>query len=117
MCEDLFRGASRAKAEGFRTPELLMKSSRLKDLANSRSALVTGVALATAATAAWTEFKARRAEREHPPQGLFTNVDGIRLHYIDRGAGPTVVLLHGNAVTLEDFNASSLIERLAKRIG
>ena len=114
VCEDLFRGASRAKAVGFRTLELLMKSSRLKDFANSRGALATGVALATAATAAWTEFRARRAEREHPPQGLFTNVDGIRLHYIDRGAGPPVVLLHGNAVTLDDFNASGLIERLAK---
>ncbi|MDM0118144.1 alpha/beta hydrolase [Variovorax sp. J22R133] len=89
-----------------------MTSSHLKDLATSRGALAT-VALATA-TAAWTAFKARRAEREHPPKGLFANVDGIRLHYVDRGAGPPVVLLHGNAVTLDDFHASGLIERLAK---
>ena len=91
-----------------------MNSSRFKDLATSSGAL-TGVAVAaTAATAAWTEYKARRAEREHPPKGLFTEIDGIRLHYVDRGDGPPVVLLHGSAVTLNDFNASGLIERLAK---
>jgi pimeloyl-ACP methyl ester carboxylesterase len=37
----------------------------------------------------------------------------LRLHYVDRGVGPPVVLLHGNAVTLDDFNASGLIEQLA----
>lgn len=84
----------------------------IKDLSTSRSALVTGVALA-AATALWTELKARRAQREHPPQGRFTTIDGVRLHYVERGAGPPVVLLHGNVVSLDDFHASGLIDRLA----
>jgi len=30
-------------------------------------------------------------------------VDGIRLHYVDRGAGAPVVLLHGNPGFVEDF--------------
>jgi pimeloyl-ACP methyl ester carboxylesterase len=37
----------------------------------------------------------------------------VRLHYIERGEGPAVVLLHGNAVRLEDFMASGIVERLA----
>ena len=30
------------------------------------------------------------------PEGKFITVDGVRLHYIERGAGPVIVLLHGN---------------------
>lgn len=75
------------------------------------------VALTTAAavaTALWVEYRARRAEREHPPAGRFVYVDGVRLHYRERGKGPAVVLLHGNVVTAQDFEVSGLMERLAQ---
>ena len=39
-------------------------------------------------------------------------VDGVRLHYSDRGEGPPVLLLHGNAVTGDDYNTSGVVERL-----
>ena len=65
-----------------------------------------------AATAAWVAQQARRAERTDPPKGRFLTVDGVRLHYVEHGDGSPVVLLHGNAVRLEDFIASGLIERL-----
>jgi pimeloyl-ACP methyl ester carboxylesterase len=55
---------------------------------------------------------ARSAERQHPPSGSFIEVDGIRLHYSDRGAGPPILLLHGNAVTGDDYNTSGVAERL-----
>ena len=55
---------------------------------------------------------ARRAERKHPPTGAFVEVDGVRLHYSDRGTGRPVVLLHGNAVTGDDYNTSGVAERL-----
>ena len=29
--------------------------------------------------------RARRVEREHPPRGRFLEVDGVRLHYLERG--------------------------------
>ena len=70
---------------------------------------------ALAATAAWVARKARRAEQEHAPRGSFVEVDGVRLHYLDRGRGVPVVLLHGNAVSAEDFVVSGLIDRLAER--
>ncbi len=55
---------------------------------------------------------ARWAERRHPPEGAFLEVDGTRLHYSDRGTGRPVVLLHGNAVTGADYNTSGVAEQL-----
>ena len=60
-------------------------------------------------------MRARRAERDCPPLGQFIEADGVRLHYFDEGDGPVVVLLHGNLVTAQDFLASGLFGRLAKR--
>jgi pimeloyl-ACP methyl ester carboxylesterase len=72
-------------------------------------------AAALAATAGWVWYRAHRAEASHQPAGRFIEVDGVRLHYIDRGIGPPVVLLHGTLVRLEDLVASGLVERLAAR--
>ncbi|MDX9886993.1 alpha/beta hydrolase [Thauera sp.] len=79
-----------------------------------KGVIVAGVAAALAATAGWVASKARRAEEDQPPQGAFVDVDGVRVHYLDRGRGKPVVLLHGNAVRLQDFVASGLIDRLAQ---
>jgi len=87
----------------------------LKQAAGSRAGLIAGaVALGATALALWIESKARRAEREDPPLGRFVEVDGVRLHYVDRGEGPAIVLLHGNMVSLKDFEASGLIDALAR---
>lgn len=74
-------------------------------------------ALAAGATtmAVWAHSRARRAETEHPALGNFVEVDQVRLHYIDRGSGAPVVLLHGNGVQMEDFLASGLIDALAQQ--
>jgi alpha-beta hydrolase superfamily lysophospholipase len=64
---------------------------------------------------AYNVYRARKAEREHPPAGKFVTVDGIRLHYIERGEGPPVVLLHGNLVTAKDFDTSRVLDLVAKR--
>lgn len=55
---------------------------------------------------------ARLAERRHPPAGTFIEVNGVRLHYSDRGTGRPILLLHGNAVTGDDYNTSGVAERL-----
>jgi len=39
-------------------------------------------------------------------------VDGVRLHYSDRGEGSPVVLIHGNMVTGEDYDTSGVAEIL-----
>jgi pimeloyl-ACP methyl ester carboxylesterase len=64
---------------------------------------------------AYNVYRARKAEREHPPTGRFVAVNGVRLHYIDKGKGPPVVLLHGNLVAAEDFQRSGVLDQLARR--
>jgi pimeloyl-ACP methyl ester carboxylesterase len=39
-------------------------------------------------------------------------VDGVRLHYTDRGAGQPIVLIHGNAVTGSDYDTSGVSGQL-----
>ena len=72
------------------------------------------VGATAAATALWVEVRVRRAGRDRPAMGKFIYIDGTRVHYVMRGAGPPVVLLHGNSVTHGDFEASDLFDRLAR---
>ena len=58
---------------------------------------------------------AKKAERENPPTGKFVEVDGVRLHYIERGVGEPLVLLHGIDSMVQDFESSGLIEMAAKK--
>ncbi|MGJ7917236.1 alpha/beta fold hydrolase [Massilia sp. LXY-6] len=75
-------------------------------------AAVAGLGLA--ASFFYVRSKTKQAEAENPPQGRFLEVDGVRLHYIERGAGPVLVLLHGNGVLAEDFEHSGLLDRAAE---
>lgn len=77
------------------------------------AALLAGLGMA--ASYLYVRAKTRQAEREHPPQGKFVEVDGVRLHYLERGRGPALVLLHGNTVSSDDFDQSGLIDRAAER--
>jgi pimeloyl-ACP methyl ester carboxylesterase len=60
-------------------------------------------------------FAARAVERRNPPIGNFMTVDGVRLHYVERGKGPAVVLLHGNTVMLQDYIVSGILDEAALR--
>jgi pimeloyl-ACP methyl ester carboxylesterase len=46
-----------------------------------------------------------------PPRGKFIDIDGVRLHYIDKGSGPTLLLIHGLAGQVLNFT-HSLLSRL-----
>jgi pimeloyl-ACP methyl ester carboxylesterase len=70
---------------------------------------------ALASLAVWNLYHVRKAERRNPPIGRFIEVDGIRLHYLEKGTGPAVVLLHGNTVALQDGLCSGLFDRLAEK--
>ncbi|MGJ9416472.1 alpha/beta fold hydrolase [Massilia sp. CMS3.1] len=78
----------------------------------------TGVALGALALLASylvVRSKSAQVERENPPRGKFVEVDGIRLHYLERGSGPVLVLLHGNGVFANDFEYSGLMTQLSER--
>ena len=95
-----------------------MKLSTVGGACDSGSQTSSYAALLTAAlgaTAAWVARKAQHAEEDDPPIGDFVTVDGVRLHYVERGSGTPLVLLHGNVVRLQDFLVSGLIDRLAER--
>jgi pimeloyl-ACP methyl ester carboxylesterase len=57
---------------------------------------------------------AKNAENDNPPGGQFLEVNGVRLHYVERGAGTPLVLLHGNGSMIQDFESSGLIELAAQ---
>lgn len=81
----------------------------------SKGAILGIAAAALAATALINTYQARRAERRNPPTGRFVDVDGVRLHYIEKGEGPPVVLIHGNIVNAMDFVHSGLFDLVAQR--
>lgn len=58
--------------------------------------------------------KALQAEQIGRPSGRFVQVDGVLVHYIARGKGRPVVLIHGNGTMAEDFVICGLVDQLAK---
>lgn len=76
--------------------------------------LVAGAAAILAVSGLINHALARRAERKNPPEGKFVAVDGVRLHYIERGEGPVIVLLHGNGTMARDFVLSGVFNLLCR---
>ena len=50
--------------------------------------ILASAAATIAAMTVYNVYRARKAEREHLPAGQFVSVDGVRLHYIERGKAP-----------------------------
>jgi phosphatidylglycerol lysyltransferase len=72
-----------------------------------------GVGIAGMGLAVWTVVSAWQAERAYPPTGAFLSVGGTRLHYVRRGSGPAVVMLHGSDGSLSDF-VDTVLETLSR---
>src|SRR3954470_11270013 len=107
-----------------RAPRLMAKQATkaLKSSAKvTRAAVRQGnktVQQASKAVRASTKaVKAKKAEQTRRPRplGRFVEVDGVRVHYIARGKGRPVVLIHGNGTMAEDFVISGLLDQLAQR--
>ncbi len=77
--------------------------------------VIAGSAAAAGAAVLYNRRRTAEAERQTPPIGRFLTVDGVRLHYIERGQGDPVVLIHGNGTMIQDFTVSGLVDRLAAR--
>lgn len=71
--------------------------------------------LVVIAASAYALYRTRQAERANPPKGNLIDIDGVRLHYIERGEGKPLVLLHGNGSMIQDFDSSGIIDLVAKR--
>ena len=74
-----------------------------------------GAALgATAILGGCASGGAGEPEASYPPLGGFLSVEGLRVHYVEEGAGPPLVLIHGANGNLRDFTFS-LAGRLKER--
>ena len=85
---------------------------RTKQSPGTNAALIAaGGLLACAAAVQYLSYK---AEVDHPPTGKVFDVHGNKVHFIDRGSGPCVVLLPGTGAMIEDLQSSGLIDILAR---
>ncbi|AGA59432.1 putative hydrolase or acyltransferase of alpha/beta superfamily [Thermobacillus composti KWC4] len=76
--------------------------------------LLIAVLLLTGLTAAlwlYNRIRSAQAEAAFPPAGSFITVEGTKLHYIRKGEGTPVVLLHGGVLRANDFD--QVVERAA----
>jgi pimeloyl-ACP methyl ester carboxylesterase len=73
------------------------------------------VAAAFGAAALFNRRQARNAEAEYPPEGKFVDLDGVRLHYVERGDGPPLVMFHGMGALVQDLLGSGIVDEAAKR--
>lgn len=75
--------------------------------------LVSALVVLTGGLVLFTAYTARRVERALPPTGRFVDIDGARIHYVERGTGPvTLVLVHGLGGNVRHYT-HSVVDRLA----
>ena len=75
-----------------------VRARRTHSAATGSSSLIATASLVVASMAAMAAVNlhlAKKAEAENPPKGRFVEVNGVRLHYVERGAGPSLVMIHG----------------------
>ena len=84
---------------------MALKTLTLTAAALGLGAALTGVAASKRAAAAVEDF---------PPLGEFVELDAGRVHYVRKGTGPEVVLIHGAGGNLREFTFD-LMDRLSDR--
>ena len=93
------RRDGRKPSDGNRLPAPVL-------IAGAGAALIGGLAL-------FSKITATRAEVMVPPDGDFMDLDGTRLHFVDKGEGPAIVMIHGLAGQMRNFGYA-MFDRLAK---
>lgn len=94
--------------QGVTPTEIRGSMSFLLHLGLSLAAVALLALLGLAAFSFWV---ARRVERAVPAAGAFLAVDGVRLHYLEVGQGPVVLLIHGLSSQIQSFTYA-LADRL-----
>ncbi len=90
-------------------------ASKGRTIANAHPYALAAVTVGVLAISALVNrHLAKTAEHNNPPTGQFLEVNGVRLHYVERGSGAPLVLLHGNGSMIQDFESSGLIDLAAK---
>ncbi len=63
----------------------------------------------------FTHIRVYLTEKGNPPEGHFVEINGLKIHYVEKGKGFPIVLLHGVSSTLSDFTYSPIFEELSKK--
>jgi pimeloyl-ACP methyl ester carboxylesterase len=71
-------------------------------------AFVSLVGLVLVGLVLFTAWTAHQVEKAVPPRGRFIDVDGARIHYLDEGTGPPLLLVHGLSGQMYNFTVSLL---------
>ncbi|MDZ4771562.1 MAG: alpha/beta hydrolase [Planctomycetota bacterium] len=87
--------------------------SSLRRLVGAHRALSIAL-FASVASFLWTRILVARVEHDFPPSGAFVEVNGTRVHYVERGTGTPIVLMHGAYGGVEDWRAS-IFDAVAQR--
>jgi pimeloyl-ACP methyl ester carboxylesterase len=74
--------------------------------------LAGGAGAVAASLKLFSDSTARRHEQAVPQDGEIVDIDGTALHYVDKGSGPAIVLIHGLGGQMRNF-ARSLVDDLA----
>ena len=56
----------------------------------------------------------RAPKKDTPPEGSFMDIDGTTVHYVERGTGPTLILIHGAGGSSRDWTFS-MMDKLTDR--
>ncbi|WP_299308426.1 alpha/beta hydrolase [uncultured Croceicoccus sp.] len=73
----------------------------------------SGAALGGLGLVGFTALTARKAEQMVPRDGRFLRVNDARIHYVDMGSGPPIVMIHGLYGQMRNLTYA-LAERLVK---
>ena len=68
-------------------PDTKSRALTSSTMAQKALPIAAGVVVAAVVSALLNRWLAQKAERRNPPLGRFITVDGVRLHYVDRGTG------------------------------
>jgi pimeloyl-ACP methyl ester carboxylesterase len=77
-------------------------------IASIAGVVVALLGFVMAGLALFTAWTAQQVEKKLPPRGRFIDIDGARIHYLDEGTGPTLLLVHGLAGQMHNFTYSLL---------
>jgi pimeloyl-ACP methyl ester carboxylesterase len=72
-----------------------------------------GVGLIGGGLAAFSGATARKIEKAVPRDGKLLDLDGEQLHYVDKGSGPAILMIHGLAGQMRNFHRS-MVDDLAR---
>lgn len=92
----------------------MIRNSTIRKLKTPLSALICLIAAVAVVLKLYTDCLVDQAEVRYPPQGQFIFVKGSQLHYVSKGTGRPVVLIHGDGGSTYDWTLSTF-NRVARK--